>query len=423
MRIVEQHQIDLSAFVRPGDTVVWGQACAEPQSLTEMLVEQRGRIGRFRALIGANFSKTFAAEHADHIDFVGTGAVGNVRHLAKAGVVDIVPFHITSCDRAIENGWLRCDVVLIQVSPPDAQGRYSVGLTSDWIRTAVRHARVVIAEVNAQVPQTSCAEPLTDEDIDVRVDTDRPLLEVKSVVPGETDVAIARHALRFIPDRAVVQVGIGSVPDALVPMLKDHKGLGIHSGMIGDNVVDLIEAGVVTNQYKEIDAGVTITGALLGTRKLYDFCHQNPAVKLAPVSHTHDIRVISTLSNFISLNSAVEVDLSGQVNAEAIGKSFLGAVGGQLDYGRGAALSPGGRSIIALPSVTADGKSRIVAGLSGPVTTPRSDVDLVITEQGVAELRAKPFGERIKALIAIAHPSHREALEREAFVAGAVRRA
>ncbi|HKT75932.1 MAG TPA: acetyl-CoA hydrolase/transferase C-terminal domain-containing protein [Sphingobium sp.] len=421
MQIVEPHRLDLSQFVRRGDTVVWGQACAEPQSLTEALVEQRARIGRFRALIGANFSKTFAADHADHIDFVGTGAVGNVRHLAKAGVVDIVPFHITSCDRAIDNGWLRCDVVLIQLSPPDEQGRYSVGLTSDWIRTAVRHARVVIAEVNAQVPQTRCSEPLTDADIHVRVDTDRPPLEVGSAVPGETDMAIARHALEYIPDRAVVQVGIGSVPDALVPMLKDHKDLGIHSGMIGDSVVDLIQAGVVTNAHKDIDRGVTITGALLGTRKLYDFCHRNPAVKLAPVSHTHDIRVVGALSNFISLNSAVEVDLSGQVNAEAIGRNFLGAVGGQLDYGRAAALSPGGRSIIALPSVTADGRSRIVAGLNGPVTTPRSDADLIITEYGVAELRAKPFGERIRALIAIAHPSHREALEREAFVAGAMR--
>lgn len=420
MRIVEEERLDLSEFIRPGDTVVWGQACAEPLTLTEALVRQRAKMSRIRGLIGANFSSTFSAEHADHIDFVGTGAVGTVRQLAKAGVVDIIPFHITACDRAIENGWLQCDVVLVQVSPPDDEGRYSIGLTSDWIRTAVKHARVVVAEVNAQVPQTTCTEPLTEADIDIRVDTDRPLLEVKSVVPSETDHAIARHALEFIPDRAVVQVGIGSVPDALVPMLKDHKGLGIHSGMIGDSLVDLIATGVVTNEFKEIDKGVTITGALLGTRKLYDFCDRNPRIRLAPVSHTHDIAVVSSLSNFISLNSAVEVDLSGQINAEAAGKSYLGAVGGQLDYGRAALRSPGGRSIIALPSATADGKSRIVAALSGPVTTPRSDADLVITEYGVAELRAKSFGERIKALIAIAHPSHREQLEREAFVAGAV---
>lgn len=421
MRIIEQQKLDISEFIGAGETVVWGQACAEPLTLTEALVSQRARISRFRAIIGATFSGTFRAEHADHIDFVGTGAVGMVRQLAKAGAVDIIPFHITACDRAIENGWLRCDVVLVQVAPPDEEGRYSIGLTSDWIRTAVKHARVVIAEVNAQVPRTTCAEPLTDADIDIRVDTDRPLLEVKSTVPGDADRAIAKNALEYIPDRAVVQVGIGSVPDALVPMLKDHKGLGIHSGMIGDTIVDLIEWGVVTNAHKEIDKGITVTGALLGTRKLYDFCDRNPGVRMDPVGRTHDIAVVSSLSNFIALNSAVEVDLSGQINAEAVGKAYLGAVGGQLDYGRGALRSPGGRSIIVLPSTTADGRSRIVAALNGPVTTPRSDADLIVTEYGVADLRARTFGERIRALIAIAHPSHREALEREAFVAGAIR--
>ena len=422
MRIVKKEDLDLSEFIKAGDFVTWGQACAEPQTLTEALVQQRATIGRFRAFIGANFSDTFSAEHADYIQFIGSGAVGNVRRLTKAGVVDVIPFHITSCDRAFDNQWLSCDVALVQVAPPDENGNYSLGLTSDWIRTAVKHARVVIAEVNAQVPRTHCAEPITSDAIDICVHTDRPLLEVPSTVPSDVDRSIARHALGYIPHRAVIQVGIGSVPDALVPLLKDHRGLGIHSGMIGDSVVDLIDAGVVTNEYKEIDTGVTVTGALLGTRKLYDFCDGNPNIRLMPVSHTHDIAVLSSLSNLISLNSAIEVDLSGQINAEAVGQSYLGAVGGQLDFARGALRSRGGRSIIALPSTTADGKSRIVAKLGGPVTTPRSDADLIVTEYGAADLRAKAFGERIEALIRIAHPSHREALEREVSVAGSVRR-
>lgn len=422
MRTVEQDQLDLSQFVRAGDMVVWGQACGEPQTLTEALVRQRAAIGRFRAFIGVNFSKTFAAEHADYIQFVGPGAVGTVRRLVKAGVIDVIPLHVTACDRAFANQWLPCDVALVQVAPPDTNGHFSLGLISDWIRAAIRRARVVIVEVNTRVPHTLCAEPLTADEIDVCVHTDRPLLEIPATVPGDADRAIARHALEYVPDRAVVQVGIGSVPDALMPMLKDHKGLGIHSGMIGDSIVDLVRSGVVTNEHKEIDQGVTITGALLGTRKLYDFCDGNPQVRMMPVSHTHDIDVLSQLSNLIALNSAVEVDLSGQVNAEAVGLDYLGAVGGQADYGRGANRSRGGRSIIALPSVTADGRSRIVANLAGPVTTSRSDVDLIVTEYGAAELRVGTLGERIKALISIAHPSHRESLERAASVAGAIRR-
>lgn len=418
MRSLRVDDLSFAEYVKPGDLVVWGQACAEPQTLTETLVKQRSMIGRFRGFIGATFSKTFAAEHADYIQFVGTGAIGSARRLSQAGVVDIVPFHITSCDRAFERGWLTCDVALVQVAPPDENGVFSVGLASDWIRTAVRQARVVIAEVNSQVPRTSCAEPLTEDDIDICVYTNRPLLEVPSVVPGDADRAIARHALEYVPDRAVIQVGIGSVPDALVSMLGSRRGLGLHSGMIGDSVVDLIERGVINNEYKEIDRGVSVTGQLLGTRRLYDYCHGNPAVRLMPVGHTHDIGVLSQLSNFVALNSAVEVDLTGQVNAEAVGESYIGAVGGQVDFARGALRSPGGRSIIALPSTTADGKSRIVAALQGPVTTPRSDVDLVVTEQGAADLRAKPFGERIAALIKIAHPSHREMLERQVAVAG-----
>ena len=418
MQIVSPDKLDLSTLIRPGDTVVWGQACGEPQTLTELLVAQRAAIGHCRLFIGASFSATFSAEHADHFSFVSTGAIGKLRGLAAAGVLQTIPLHVSSCERAFRDGSLASDVVFVQVAPPDENGRYSLGLVGDWIRTAARRARLVIVEVNRQVPQVRSEEALGESDIQIRIDTDRPLLQLKSSPAGESEQAIARAILNYIPDRAVIQIGIGSVPDAFVPMLKHHKGLGVHSGLIGDGIADLMEAGAVTNEFKEIDRGETITGAPMGTDRLYRFCDRNPAVRLSPATHTHDISVISRLSRFVAVNSAIEVDLTGQVNAEAVGGAYLGAVGGQLDFGRGAAASPGGRSIIALPSIASKGQSRIVANLSGPVTTPRSDADVIVTEFGSAELRTKTLPERAQALIKIAHPSHREGLERSAFEGG-----
>ena len=412
MKIVDASELDLSQFVRPGDTVTWGQACGEPLTLTETMVAQRARIGKFRAIIGATFSQTFKPEHADFIEFTGSGAIGSARSLARAGVLDILPMHVSSFDAAYDTGLLPCDVAFIQVSPPDRQGRYSPGLMGDFVRTAVRRARTVIAEVNQQVPFVAYEDALTDDEIDIRVDTDRTPVQLAPARISETDRKISEWALNYIPDRAVIQIGVGALPEALIAVLNNHKGLGIHSGLISDGIMTLIQSGVVTNEHKEIDRGVTLTGALIGTERLYRFCNYNKSIKLAPVSQTHNSLVLAKLSRFVSINSAIEVDLTGQVNAEAVGADYIGAIGGQVDYVRGAALSPGGRSIIALPSTTADGKSRIVAALSGPVTTPRSDVDLIVTEYGAAELRAKSLRERVRSMIKIAHPSHREELER-----------
>jgi acyl-CoA hydrolase len=302
----------------------------------------------------------------------------------------------------------------VQVAPADDSGRYSLGLVSDYIRSAIRKARHVIVEVNAQVPQVSCVEPLSADEIDLMIETDRPLIEVPAAAPTDLDRAIAQIAGAFIPDRATLQMGIGAVPEAVMSQLRDRRDLSVHSGMVGDSLVDLIECGAVTNAFKELDPGITITGALIGTRRLFDFCHRNPQVRMHPSSYTHDITVLAKLSRFISLNSAIEVDLSGQVNAEIAGGQYVGAVGGQVDYVRAAALSPGGCSMIALPSTAQDGAlSRIVPTLSGPVTTARSDVDIVITEFGAAQLRGRSLSERARALIAIAHPAHRDMLERQ----------
>jgi len=414
MKRVDAARLDLREWIRPGDQIIWGQACGEPQTLTAALVAQRADLGGVSVFMGSCFSTTFKPEHADHIRFQAFGAIGSSRKLSRAGVLDLVPTHVSRIAPLIEQGSIRSDIAFVQVAPADDSGRYSLGLVSDYIRSAIRKARHVIVEVNAQVPQVACVEPLSADEIDLMIETDRPLIEVPAAAPTDLDRAIAQIAGAFIPDRATLQMGIGAVPEAVMSQLRDRRDLSVHSGMVGDSLVDLIECGAVTNAFKELDPGITITGALIGTRRLFDFCHRNPQVRMHPSSYTHDITVLAKLSRFISLNSAIEVDLSGQVNAEIAGGQYVGAVGGQVDYVRAAALSPGGCSMIALPSTAQDGAlSRIVPTLSGPVTTARSDVDIVITEFGAAQLRGRSLSERARALIAIAHPAHRDMLERQ----------
>jgi acyl-CoA hydrolase len=413
-RVDDIESLDFGALLRAGDTVLWGQVCAEPTLLTQQLMAQRHRIGQFQVFMGFRTANTLQPEHADAVHMLALNAGGANRVLAKAGVLDMVPMHVSQVESAIRTGLLPCDVVLVQVSPPDAQGRHSLGLTGDYLRAAIERARVVIAEVNAQVPWVPCDTPLTAADIDFAVHVDCPLPQVPAATVSPLDTQIATWAAPYIGDGATIQFGIGGVPDALMLQLRDRKRLGVHSGMLSDGFVDLVECGAITNEHKPFDRGVSVTGALMGTQRLYRLCHQNPAVRLAPLSYTHDPVRLAQLPNLVSINSALEIDLTGQVNAEALGPHTLGGVGGQVDFVRGAALSPGGRSIMALGSITPKGASRIVAQLSGPVTTARSDVDLVVTEHGVAELRGRSLRQRIRAMIAIADPSQREALERAA---------
>lgn len=415
MQIVPLDRLDWRQIVRPGDTVVWGQACGEPLALTQSLTARRHEVGgRFRVLLGTCYSRTLDAAQADVIDFAGTvGTAGN-RPLSRARLIDVLPVHYPRVAAMIADGRLACDVVLLQVTPPDAEGRMSPGLINDYIRAAVARARIVVAEINRHVPFTFCRDYLTAADIDLAIASDGPLVTVPRPVIGAAERALAGHVASLVPDRAVVQPGVGAIPDAIFEALKGHRGLGVHSGTIAEGVMDLMQSGAVDNAWKEIDAGVTITGTLLGTEALFRFADRNPALRMETPDYTHAPDVVARLSRFISMNAALEVDLTGQVNAEAIGTDYLGTIGGQVEYVRAARLSPGGRSIIALPSSGPGGASRIVPALSGPVTTPRSDVDCIVTEHGVAEIAAKTVRERARALIAIAHPDHREALERAA---------
>ncbi len=408
--IVDAGALDLARYIRPGMGVVFGQAAGEPATLTAQLVAQRAQFSGAQVFFGSNFSGTFQAEHADHLRFKGFGGIGALRKLATAGALDPVPCHVSSVAGLIRDGIIPCDVAMVQVSPANAQGEHSFGLIADYVRAAMARASVVIAEVNAQVPWTPCDKPLRTEEFDVVVQSDRPLVELPAAPFGDLERRIAAHLNDLVPGRATLQVGIGAVPEALMALLRDRRGLGVHSGMIGDSVVDLIECGALTNAHKEIDPGVTITGSLIGTSRLYRFADRREGLRMCPSSYTHALGVVGQLKRLVSLNSALEVDLTGQVNAEAVGRDYLGGVGGQVDFVRAAAQSEGGVSIIALPSSGRKGESRIVAQLSGPVTTARSDVDVVATEHGVARLRGRSLRERVRALVAIAAPEHRDAL-------------
>lgn len=403
--------VDFQKFVRPGDTVLWGQGSGEPRTLTEALVEQRARLRQVRVFLGAAFSDTLKPEHADHLRFFGIGGIGRNAELARAGVLDVLPCHISSVPALIEERRLPVDVVLVQVSPPGPDGRHSLGLVADYLPAAMTRARTVIAEVNDEVPYT-LGDTLVEPTWQYAVRTSRPPVFVPPRQLNAVEIQIGELVAGVIPDGGVIQLGVGGVPNAIAHALHDKCDLGIHAGSLGDWAVDLMTSGVVTNARKPIDRGVTIAGALYGTRRLYDFVHNNPAVQLRPISYTHSATVLAQLKNLVAVNSAVQVDLTGQVNAETVGGSHIGTVGGQVDFVRAALASPGGRSVIALPSTAMRGTvSRLVPRLSdGITTTARSDADLVVTEHGIADLRGATLRERAERLIEIASPGFREKL-------------
>jgi acyl-CoA hydrolase len=407
--------LDLGAFLRSGDHIVWGQACGEPTTLVEALLAQAEHIGRLAAFAATSFSGLLDAEAAKRLNLSSMGAIGALRTVAAAGRLSIVPCHVGQVAAMIGEGLIGCDVAFVQVSAPDSKGNHSFGLINDFVQAAVAKARVVIAEVNERVPYSLCDALLPAARIDCAVHVARTPVEVLPAKIAATDLAIAKIVAGYVGDGSVLQIGIGAVPDAILRLLHDRRDLGVHSGMIGDGLVDLVEAGAITNARKPIDPGVSITGALIGTSRLYDFAHRNQRIGMRDSSYTHSEAVLSRLPQLMTINSALEVDLTGQVNAEQSGEQYLGGTGGQVDYVRAGSRSPGGRSIIALPATAKNGKvSRIAATLAGPVTTARSEVDVIVTEFGAAELKGQSLAERARRLIAIAHPDFREDLDRAA---------
>jgi acyl-CoA hydrolase len=413
-RVVDAADLDLRQLLKAGDRIVMGQACGEPTTLVEALIAQGRDVGGLSAFIATSFSGLFTPEAADAFALSSMGAIGALRSMTAAGKLAVIPCHVSQVGPMIEQGVIGCDVAFIQVSPADADGHHSCGLISDYVQAAVAKARVVIAEVNDQVPFCN-GETIPASAIDVAVKVSRTPVEVAPAKIGETDEAIAGFAARYIEDGSVLQTGVGAVPDAILRLVRDRKDLGVHSGMLGDGLVELVEAGVVTNARKAIDTGVSINGALIGTRRLYAWADRNKAMRMCATSYTHDAAVLAKLDRLVTINSAMEVDLTGQVNAEQSGSAYLGGTGGQVDFVRAGARSKGGHSIIALPATAKGGKiTRITPTLSGPVTTARTDVDVIVTEFGAAELKGQTLAERTRRLIAIAHPDFQEELDRAA---------
>lgn len=405
--------IDLSRHIRPGDTVLWGQGQAEPRSLVQALIEQRHRLQRIRVFLGVTQSGQLSPEHADAIDFIAYCGSGGNRVLADAGVLDILPCYYGHLPRLMRSRQLPVDVVFLQVSPPDAQGRYSFGLAMDYLPAAIAGARTVIAEVNPEVPWTHGEFYLRREDFHALVEAAYPVggsAQGYEVRPHEA--IIARHVAHLIEDGATLQVGLGTLPNAVLDALHQHRDLGLHSGMVGDGLTGLAAAGALTHARKSIDPGIGVVGLLMGSDRLHRYAAGNATLQLRGTDYTHHPDVLGQIAHFAAINSAVEVDLTGQINAEVAAGGYVGAVGGAPAFLQAAQVSPGGVPVIALPA-TAGAHSRIVSELSGPVSTARCDAGIVVTEYGVADLRGKTLSGRLRAMLDVAAPQHRERLALE----------
>jgi acyl-CoA hydrolase len=373
--------VDLGSVIRPGDALVWGQACAEPQTLVEMLVSQRSRLGGVGCFLGSSYTGIVRPEHADHLRLSSYCGTGSNRALADAGLLEIVPAPYSQLGSLIRSRAIPVDVVMIQVSPPNERGEYSLGLGVEYLAPALEVARALVAEVNDQIPWTPTEPLLRSPDFALTVKSSRPPVSMPYRL-DELGRQVARHAAALIPEGAVLECGIGNLPNAVLAELRNRRGLRIHSGLIPDAAVDL-ELESVTG------------GALMGTQRLFDWARGNPRLRLCSSDITHGAATLAKLERFVAINSAVEVDLTGQVNGELAGESYVGAVGGALDFVRAANQSAGGVAMTVLPA------SRVVAKLSGPVSVPRSEAGVIVTEKGAADLRGCSLRERERRMRAI----------------------
>jgi acetyl-CoA hydrolase len=406
-------ELDFAGLIREGDTVGWAEATAEPVFLTRLLNQQAPRVPPFRLFFALTFAGDFAADHPN-VTVSASGGGGAGQRFFAAGAGNVIPANISALCDLIAAGQPRIDVVLLQVSGPDSAGNYNAGVGIECLREMIAGARLVIAQVNPMLPWTAGDTVIEGGAIDILVPAAHPVLELPARAIGPVERAIALHVASLVPDRATIELGIGLIPEAVTAALGQKRGLGIHSGAIGDGVADLMAAGIVDNRHKEIDPGVTVTLMLMGTRRLYAFADRNPLILIRSPRYTHDALVLGNFRRFVAINSALDIDLTGQVNAETVAGRHVGLTGGQMDFVRAANRAPEGRSIIALPSTTRDRRhSRIVTRLAdGVVTTPRAEADCVVTEHGIAELKGRTLAERARALIAIADPAFRAELLR-----------
>lgn len=406
-------------YIKSNDSIFVHTAGATPNVLVDALTARHSELRNVKIYHMHTEGKApYARSEYSESFQVNSFFVGsNVRTATQEGYADFIPSFFSEVPLMFRNGIVPLDVVLVHVSPPDKHGYCSLGISIDTTKAAVDCARTVIAQVNPQMPRTHGDGLIHISRFAAVVEVDEPLPELKPHVLTDNERKMGEYIAEMIEDRSTLQLGIGAIPDAVLSCLGNHKDLGIHTEMFSDGVIPLVEKGVITNKFKPKHKDVIVSGFLLGTRKLYDFVDDNPIVRMLDIQYVNDTAVIRRMPKMISINSAIEVDITGQVSADSIGTRIYSGVGGQMDFIRGASLSAGGKPIIALPSATSRGESKITSILkpgAGVVTT-RAHMHYVVTEYGVAELYGKNLRERAKALIAIAHPDHREKLEREAF--------
>ncbi|WP_125153025.1 acetyl-CoA hydrolase/transferase family protein [Clostridium rectalis] len=409
---------DAVSNIKNGDRIVLGHAAGEPITIMEALVNNKEKfedveIDHMIALGESGYAKLGMEKHFNYNSlFVGSPT----RDAVNSGRADYTPCFFHEIPRLFKCNYLPVDVAIVQVSTPDKHGFCSFGVSNDYIKPATECAKIVIAEVNDKMPRILGDNFIHVSDIDYIVETSHPIIELKPAKIGDVEKAIGKHCASLIQDGDTLQLGIGAIPDAVLLFLKDKKDLGIHSEMISDGVVELVEAGVITNKKKSYHPGKIVVTFLMGTKRLYDFVDDNPMIEMYSVDYVNDPRVVMKNSNMVAINSCVQIDLMGQICSESVGINQISGVGGQVDFVRGVGKCQGGRSIIAISSTAAKGKiSKIVPILDkgAAITTTRNDVDYVITEYGIARLRGKTLKERARQLIGIAHPNFREELIKE----------
>jgi acyl-CoA hydrolase len=408
-------------IIKSGDHIHLSSVASSPQCLINAMCK-RGRAGELRNVhihhLHTEGPATYANAEFEGIFQLDSFFVGaNVRNQTQAGFADYIPVFLGETQRLYREGYLPCNVAMIQVCRPDEQGYVSLGTSVDATLAAVEIADTVIAVVNPNVPRTFGDALIPIDQIDIFVEDDTPLETVHIAKPDQIEEAIGRHCASLIEDGATLQLGIGAIPNAVLNQLGGHKNLGIHTEMIADGVIPLVESGVINGSDKTIDCGKMVATFLLGSKILYDFVHNNPQVLMMDVGYTNDPFVIAKNPRVTAINSALQIDLTGQICADSLGTKFYSGVGGQVDFVYGASRSKDGKAIIAMPSVTCKGISKIAPVLltgAGVVTT-RAHMHWLVTEYGAVNLYGRSLQERARLIISIAHPSHQESLDKAAF--------
>lgn len=405
------------SVIKSGDRIYVQAAAATPNILTAALADRASELRNVEVChLHTEGDAPYARKELVESFHVNSFFIGkNVRHTIEDGNGSYTPVFLSELPRLFRKGVVKLDVVFIHVSPPDKHGNCSLGVSVEATLAAIESARIVIAQVNSFMPRTFGDALIAVEKIHYLVEHNVPIYQQKMAPINEVEAKIGTHIAGLIEDGSTLQMGIGSIPNAALSHLKNHKHLGLHTEMFSDGVIDLIESGVMDCSKKGIIRGRALATFLIGSQRLYDFIDDNPFIEMRESSFVNDTSTIRKNPKMIAINSAIEVDLTGQVCADSIGRTMYSGVGGQMDFIRGASLSDGGKAIIALPSETKNGISRIVPFLkegAGIVTT-RSHVQYIITEYGIADLYGKTLKERHKALLEVAHPNHREEIDRK----------